>query len=270
MNNLTKNISLFTLTFLYLVTNSSIFSAAIETCGHSISQESSEQTRKCNYCKKSSTSLTICSGCEKAHYCSKECQTSDRVKHKKKCQPFGGLIAEALMGQMVITTAYDPKPIVATDTCGPCIAVGGYDATNEFAFVIHFTDPSELRTSGDKILSEINKHIKVQPQSPIKVYLHGGILNDADAEQTRTAIKKWLNDLPISTKIVSEKATQDTHECFLPNYKGQSLLIDSQTGNIMEYNHKLNPYSPELQPDDQSEEDESETYEISVVYTTTQ
>ena len=143
----------------------------------------------------------------------------------------GDKIAEAFMSELAITRADDPRPIVATYGCGPCVAVGGYDPTNKIAFVVHFTNEREVSKYGDLIFCNIVRLTKKPIRSPIQIHLRGGF--KGISESTIKAIKVWVkqNDLPM--EIVSEDVLGGGVEA-------KSLSIDSRTGEVSEYDVKAN------------------------------
>jgi hypothetical protein len=146
----------------------------------------------------------------------------------------GEEIAEILQAEAGVTIATDKKPIIATYGAGPCVAVGGYEATNKIAFIVHFSNAGEVRNSGGMIFYNIAKLAKEKIEKPIQLHLKGGIKGMSEA--TVEAIKMWMRqreDLPM------EIATQD----ILKIGDGESLLIDSRTGEVSDYNPLANPKS---------------------------
>jgi hypothetical protein len=146
----------------------------------------------------------------------------------------GDKIAEALQSELAITTADDARPIVATYGCGPCVAVGGYDPTNKIAFVVHFANAGEVRKSGGLIFYNISKLVKTPISSPIQLHLRGG--HEGQSEATVEAIKLWMRqrreDLPM------EIASEDILTSGMG--MGESLSIDSRTGEVSEYSPMSN------------------------------
>ncbi|MBU6384059.1 MAG: hypothetical protein KGQ49_00185 [Verrucomicrobia bacterium] len=141
----------------------------------------------------------------------------------------GDKIAEALQSELVITTANNAKPIVATYGCGSCVAVGGWDPTNKIAFVVQFANTSEVIESGGLIFAGILELAKKPIRSPIQLHLRGGL--KGQSEDIVAAITLWMRmreDLPM--KIVSDNIlTSSMDKC------GQSLLIDSRSGQVSKY-----------------------------------
>jgi hypothetical protein len=158
-----------------------------------------------------------------------------RVSSSKKLN--GEEIAETLQAEASFTTATDKKPIVATYGCGPCVALGGYDATNKIAFIVHFSNAGEVRKSGGLIFYNIAKLVKEKITTPIQLHLRGGI--EGQSEPIIEAIKMWMNqrkDLPM--EIASEDIL-DSGMCF----GGKSLSVDSRTGVVSDYDPMDNPKS---------------------------
>jgi hypothetical protein len=157
-----------------------------------------------------------------------------RVSSSKKLN--GEEIAETLQAEASFTIATDKKPIVATYGCGPCVALGGYDATNKIAFIVHFSNAGEVRKSGGLIFYNIAKLVKEKITTPIQLHLRGGI--EGQSEPIIEAIKIWMKqrkDLPM--EIASEDIL-DSGMGF-----GKSLSVDSRTGEVSEYDPMSNPKS---------------------------
>lgn len=145
------------------------------------------------------------------------------------------LIAEAFQSEAVFTHACDQKPVVATYGCGPCVAVGGYDSVNRTAFVVHFATPNEVIHCGNKIIDTLLALTKktVTAQTPILIYLKGG--HKGMSEMTLSCIKTLITLYPqLPMKIGSEDTL-----CY--DAEGKSLLIDSRTGEVGDYDPLLNP-----------------------------
>ncbi len=158
-----------------------------------------------------------------------------RVTSSKKLN--GDEIAEALQAEAAFTIATDKKPIVATYGAGPCVALGGYDATNKIAFVVHFSNAGEVRKSGGLIFYNIAKLAKEKIEKPIQLHLRGGI--EGQSEATVEAIKLWMkqrDDLPM------EIASEDILDSGM-SFGGKSLSIDSRNGEVAEYDPMANPSS---------------------------
>ena len=158
-----------------------------------------------------------------------------RISSSKKLN--GDEIAETLQSEASFTIATDKKPVVATYGCGPCVALGGYDATNKIAFIVHFSNAGEVRKSGGLIFYNISKLAKIKIESPIQLHLRGGI--EGQSEATIEAIKMWMKqreDLPM--EIASEDIL-DSGMCF----GGKSLSVDSRNGEVTEYDPLANPRS---------------------------
>lgn len=164
-------------------------------------------------------------------------ESSTRVASAAKLD--GDKIAEALQSELAITTADDARPIVATYGCGPCVAVGGYDATNKIAFVVHFANSREITASGGLIFWNISKLVKTPISSPIQLHLRGG--HEGQSEAIVEAIKLWMtwwekDGLPM--EIASEDILTSGMEM-----GGKSLSIDSRTGKVSEYSPMSNAKS---------------------------
>lgn len=147
----------------------------------------------------------------------------------------GEEVAETLLAEASFTIATDKKPIVATWGCGPCVALGGYDATNKIAFIVHFSNQEEVIKSGDLIFSNIAKLVKEKITTPIQLHLRGGI--EDESEPIIEAIKMWMKqreDLPM--EIASEDVLDRGPD-------SKSLSVDSRTGEVSEYNPMDNPKS---------------------------
>jgi hypothetical protein len=145
----------------------------------------------------------------------------------------GDEIAEALQAEAAFTIATDKKPIVATYGAGPCIALGGFDATNKIAFIVHFSNAGEVKKSGGLIFYNISMLVKEKITKPIQLHLRGGI--EGTSEATVNAIKVWMRqrvDLPM------EVASEDI---LAKSLKRKSLSIDSRNGEVAEYDPQANP-----------------------------
>jgi hypothetical protein len=129
----------------------------------------------------------------------------------------------------------DKKPVVATYGAGPCVALGGYDATNKIAFVVHFSNAEEVRKSGGLIFYNISKLAKEKIEKPIQLHLRGGI--EGQSEATVEAIKLWMNQRDNLPMEIASEDILDSGMCF----GGKSLSIDSRTGAVSEYDPMANP-----------------------------
>ncbi|CDZ81602.1 hypothetical protein BN1013_02138 [Candidatus Rubidus massiliensis] len=161
-----------------------------------------------------------------------QASSSSRVSSSRK-KLNGEEIAETLQNEASFTIAIDKKPIVATYGCAFCVALGGYDATNKIAFMVHFSDAEEVIESGDLIFFNIEKLVKEKITTPIQLHLRGGI--EGTSEPIIEAIKIWMKqreDLPM--EIASE-------DILCGSLDGKSLLIDSRTGEVSDYDTKDNP-----------------------------
>jgi hypothetical protein len=151
----------------------------------------------------------------------------------------GDEIAETLQAEASFTIATDKKPIVATYGCGPCVALGGYDAINKIAFIVHFSNAGEVRNCGHLIFYNISKLIKQKITIPIQIHLRGGW--QGKSEPIIEAIKRWMKgreDLPM--EIASE-------DILCKPYSGsKSLSIDSRNGQVADYNCLSNPKSRDI------------------------
>lgn len=157
-----------------------------------------------------------------------------RISHFFSTRLNGEEIAEVFLSQAGFTTGTDKKPVLATYGCGPCVSLGGYDATNKIAFVVHLTNEEELIKSGKMIYKNISKLIKEKIETPIQLHLRGGIVGES--EDIIESIMTWMTqseDLPM--EIASQKTLLDGLG------DPESLAIDSRTGEVYEYDPKDNP-----------------------------
>jgi hypothetical protein len=153
----------------------------------------------------------------------------------------GDEIAEVLQAQAGFTVSTDIKPVLATYGCGPCVALGGYDPTNQIAFLIHFSNAREIIASSGLILLNIRKLAKEPIVRPIQLHLRGGIKEGS--EDIIKAIKTWMRQTCFPMEIISEDILHG-ESCL----ESKSLLIDSRNGAVSEYDPMTNPKSrdPEL------------------------
>lgn len=155
----------------------------------------------------------------------------------------GKEIAEILQSEAGFTISTDEKPILATYGCGPCVAMGGYDATNSIAFMVHFSGHGEVRKSTGLLSYNISKLVDKKIESPIQLHLRGGI--KGRSEETIEAIKTWMKqrkDLPM--EIASEDILGSGSYS-----SGKSLSIDSRDGSVSDYHPLTNPERRELSVD---------------------
>lgn len=159
----------------------------------------------------------------------------NRVSQVASLKLNGDEIAEVLQAEAGFTIATDKKPILATYGCRPCVALGGYDQTNKIAFVVHFSNADELRNGGGLIFYNIAKLAKEKITTPIQLHLRGGI--EGISEPIIEAIKSWMTfrkDLPM------EIASKDILNSDIDT---KSLLIDSRTGVVSDYDPNTNSKS---------------------------
>lgn len=143
-------------------------------------------------------------------------------------------IAEAFQSEMAFTNASDPRHVLATYGCRPCVAMAGYDPTNKSAFIAHFANAAEVEENGRTLFYNISKLSRETLKTPIKLHLRGGE-EGRQSEDTIIAIKAWMKkrpDLPMT--IASTDVLGNPR-------KPRSLLIDAKTGAVGEYDSKLNP-----------------------------
>jgi hypothetical protein len=150
----------------------------------------------------------------------------------------GDEIAEILQSEAGFTISTDRKPIVATYGCGPCVALGGYDATNGIAFVVHFSNMEEVIKCGGDIFYNLSKLFKKKIESPIQLHLRGGI--EGQSEGTISAIKVWMRREDLPMEIASEDILGDGMSY------AKSLFIDSRNGAVSNYDPLLNPKSRKM------------------------
>ena len=150
----------------------------------------------------------------------------------------GDEIVEVLQSQAGCTISTDPKPILATWGCGPCVALGAYDPTNKTAFLVHCADKLEVQIAADLIFQNISKCAKKKIEKPLQLHLRGGLETFPSSREIVHAIKVWMgkkDTLPM--EIASEEVlVSEEHLC-------KSLAIDSRTGFVSEYDPRKNPKS---------------------------
>lgn len=149
----------------------------------------------------------------------------------------GDLIATAFQSELVITTADNEKPIVATFGCGPCVALGGYDPTNKIAFVVHFATAAEVTKYGDFLYHTILKLVKTPMTPPMQLHLRGGL--EGVSEDTVEAIKNWITVVLRRERLLLEIVSEDILSSI--DFEEKSLLIDSRTGEVSTYDPMSNP-----------------------------
>lgn len=158
------------------------------------------------------------------------------LKSESQKMQYDAEIADALQAEAVFTNAAAKKPIVATYGCGPCVAVGGFEPANKMAFLVHFQLAEEVRACGGEISGEILKLISKKMRDPIQLHLRGGELNCPESEETIKAIRQWMylrNDLPMQIASIDLFPSDPL--------VSKSLLIDSRTGHVSEYDLSANP-----------------------------
>lgn len=158
----------------------------------------------------------------------------------------GEEIAEILSSEVGFTLATDEKPVVATYGCKSCVALGGYEAKNRFAFVVHLMSAEQLTKSGDLILYKISQIAKEKIETPIQLHLRGGTADES--QPVIQAIHHWMQirkkDLPmeIASQDILVKAS---------DVGSKSLAIDARTGAVSDYDPKTNPQSRGITDRDQ-------------------
>lgn len=147
------------------------------------------------------------------------------------------------VNEAVFTHAQDRRPIVATDALATCIGIAGYDPTNEWGFLIHFTTEDELAESMHMLNREIYQRIKNPAITPIQIHLRGGI--KGLSEPLLVALEEWVASLnekgclmEIASKQVLTEGLLDRDG--LPN--SMSLSLDTRDGAVSEYDSRKNPF----------------------------
>lgn len=174
-------------------------------------------------------------------------------------------VAEILQSEVGFSTATDKKPILATFGCGPCVAMGGYDATNKMAFLVHFANAAEVDAYGACLATAINQLAKKTITSPIQIHLRGGFKGYSDS--TILAIHIWMkrSELPPMAiasqeilvnadkmmvrvrEIIHMKASGCITESeaidrikSIAHGNGKSLCIDARDGRVTQYDRTKN------------------------------
>jgi chemotaxis receptor (MCP) glutamine deamidase CheD len=143
-------------------------------------------------------------------------------------------IAEVLQSEMAFTDAKDPKYALATSYCGPCVAVGGYDETNQSAFIAHFSTGEEVKSNMEMLLNNIAQLAKKPLKKPIQLHLRGGRVG-VNSEETIAAIKELMTQ---RSNLPMQIASQDVMG---NEAKIRSLLLNAKTGQVGGYYPILNP-----------------------------
>jgi len=142
-----------------------------------------------------------------------------------------GKIVNVFQSEVAFTNASDNKPLVGTFGCAPCVAFGGYEEANKLAFVAHISKVEEVFLTCSLLFSHISQLTEKEIREPIKLYLRGGL---AGSQYPSYAIIQTIKNLVQNTnvfpmEIVSEERT------LLSEFTGESLLIDSRTGDVRSY-----------------------------------
>lgn len=152
------------------------------------------------------------------------------------------LIQEVGLSQAAFTRKDDYHPILGTESLATCIGVAGYDPTNKFGFVVHFTNEEEVKVSGAMLVDRIHAYKKQYPNAPLLIHLRGGI--KGMSEPLLETVKKWLTSAQLTSIIASEDTLQP------PIFQGigipkvpASIKLDVRTGTCETYDSLLNPYS---------------------------
>jgi hypothetical protein len=148
-------------------------------------------------------------------------------------------VAEIFPGEFATTISTDKKPVLASYGRGESVILGGYDPTNKMAFMIQFSDMSQVQSANANgiIFYEISKLAKKELTKPIELHLRSGCSEQSDS--MIQLIKQWTKcrkDLPM--EVVSEKGpTCDDSDSEDPVV---GLCIDSRTGIVSEYRPGMN------------------------------
>ncbi len=137
------------------------------------------------------------------------------------------LIAECHVNEAVFSHALDPKPVVATDSLGPCVGVAGYDSENQNGFVIHFAIEANLKASKEMLTQKIKQMATKPITTPIAIHLRGGIANGS--EPLVDAIEEWVQDASqkgCPMTIVSKEVLQKEF------VKPMSISLDTRNGTV--------------------------------------
>lgn len=102
-------------------------------------------------------------------------------------------VVEALSTEAAFTQSGDPKYVVATYGCFYGAIEGGYDKTNQSAFVANFATKRGVELSGGIIFHHISRSVLQPLKSPIQLYLRGGGGNDCSME-VLAPIKAWMKN----------------------------------------------------------------------------
>jgi hypothetical protein len=142
-----------------------------------------------------------------------------------------GKVIHAFPAEAVFTQSSCIRCVAATFSCNECIALGGYEATNKIAFVIHIIFAEQLPTVQACIIEAIEKLAKKALEQPIQMHIRGGLAG-SDSESTVGALRSWIETTANPPMRIASENT-----LLLPNQKpkGESLFIDARTGGFGEY-----------------------------------
>jgi len=153
------------------------------------------------------------------------------------------LIRHADLSEAVFSHKGDYHPLLVTDSLATCIGVAGYDPTNQFGFVVHFTCEAEIIASGTMLLDRIRAY-RTHGNAPLLIHLRGGIKDMS--EPLLVKVKEWLRHEDLKSIIASEDTLQFpiAPGIGLPKVPG-SIKLDVRTGACETYDRETNPYSNE-------------------------
>jgi hypothetical protein len=133
-----------------------------------------------------------------------------------------------------ITTANDPKPILATDCISSCVAFCGWSQKHKVGFLTHYDGLTELNESFGSLLYWISQSVQDLP-TEFDVRL---IQGDWSRKEIINFLKARLNmRADIAMKLVEED---------IGGAMSKSIALDTRTGQTYSYDLRLNPKRREL------------------------
>lgn len=156
----------------------------------------------------------------------------------------------AFVGECVIASSNDEKPILATDGLNSCIGFAGRARDSEFGFLVHFYGPNQVDdfySNGVRLLSDLNG------KGTFECVIKGGCIKTSCSKKIVDKIKSNCKNSSINFDIIKEYPLSEKIGVL------KTLSLDTRTGEFGEYTVSDDPNPREL-----SEEDEKriQTFDI--------
>ena len=149
--------------------------------------------------------------------------------------PYGGdyeKMAEIFQREFGISRRDDSKPVLATYSLGPCVAMVGWSPEHKVGFLTHYDRSTELPSSFEGLLYITSQQLE-GVASEFDVRIVGGQTDCVSSERIIDFLKARLN----MGKDIRMRLIEEETGGYPTN---RSIALDTRTGEVFSYDPKLN------------------------------